>query len=50
MDGTKVDEVLPVNHEYQSLGVLEVVPPQRADLVLATNVPHLMVSGGRGKR
>ena len=32
--------VVTVDHEDESLGVLEVVPPQRPDLVLAAHVPH----------
>lgn len=32
--------VIGVDHEDDTLGVLEVMPPQRSDLVLPTNVPH----------
>lgn len=32
--------IVGVYDEYQSLGVLEVVPPQRTDFVLAAHVPH----------
>ncbi len=32
--------VVGVNHEDEPLGVLEVVPPKRADLVLAADVPN----------
>jgi len=32
--------IIGVHNENQSLGVLEVVPPQRTDLVLTANVPH----------
>lgn len=32
--------VVRVHHEDQALGVLEVVAPQRTDLVLAADVPH----------
>ena len=32
--------VVAVDHKDQALRVLEVVPPQRADLVLAADVPH----------
>jgi hypothetical protein len=32
--------VIAVNDEDDALGVLEVVSPQRPDLVLSTNVPH----------
>jgi hypothetical protein len=31
--------VIGVHHEYETLGVLEVVPPQGPDLVLAAHVP-----------
>jgi len=32
--------VIRVDHEDDTLGILEVMPPQRSDLVLPTNVPH----------
>jgi len=32
--------VVTVHHEDEPLGVLEVMSPQRSDLVLATDVPH----------
>ena len=32
--------IIAVNHEDQALRVLVVVPPQGANLVLATDVPH----------
>lgn len=32
--------IVAVDNENDALGVLEVVPPQRADLVLPTNIPH----------
>ena len=38
-----LDDALPVvavHDEDESLGVLEVVPPQGADLVLTAHIPH----------
>lgn len=38
-----LDDTVPivaVNHEDDTLGVLEVVAPQRTDLVLTTDIPH----------
>jgi len=38
-----LDDTVPivaVNHENDTLGVLEVVAPQRTDLVLTTDIPH----------
>lgn len=32
--------IVRVDHEDQTLSVLEVVPPERADLVLSSDVPH----------
>ena len=32
--------IVGVDDENDTLGVLEVVPPQRADLVLSTDIPH----------
>lgn len=32
--------VVGVDHEDDTLGVLEVVSPQRSDLVLSTDIPH----------
>jgi len=32
--------IIAVNHEDDALGVLEVMPPQRSDLVLTSHVPH----------
>lgn len=32
--------IVGVDDEDDTLGVLEVVPPQRADLVLSTDIPH----------
>lgn len=32
--------VVAIHHEYESLRVLEVVFPQRPNLVLAADVPH----------
>jgi hypothetical protein len=32
--------VVAVNHEDDTLGVLEIVSPQRTDLVLTTDIPH----------
>ena len=32
--------IVAVNHEDDTLGVLEVVAPQRTDLVLTTDIPH----------
>lgn len=32
--------IVAVNDEDDTLGVLEVMPPQRPNLVLATNIPH----------
>ena len=32
--------IVAVDDEDDALGVLEVMPPQRSDLVLATNIPH----------
>jgi len=32
--------IVAVNNEDDALGVLEVMPPQRPDLVLSTDVPH----------
>ena len=40
---TGLDNTVPivaVNHEDDTLGVLEVVAPQRTDLVLTTDIPH----------
>ena len=40
---TGLDDTIPivaVNHEDDTLGVLEVVAPEGADLVLTTHVPH----------
>lgn len=38
-----LDDTIPivaVDDEDDTLGVLEVVPPQRTDLVLTTDIPH----------
>ena len=32
--------IVAVNDEDDTLGVLEVMPPERADLVLASDIPH----------
>ena len=32
--------IVAVNDEDNTLGVLEVMPPERTDLVLTTNIPH----------
>ena len=32
--------IVAVDDEDDALGVLEVMPPERADLVLATDIPH----------
>lgn len=32
--------IVAVNNKDDTLGVLEVVPPQRSDLVLTTDIPH----------
>ena len=32
--------IVAVNDEDDTLGVLEVMPPERADLVLTANIPH----------
>lgn len=32
--------IVAVNHENDTLGVLEVVAPEGADLVLTTDIPH----------
>ena len=32
--------IVAVNDEDDTLGVLEVMPPQRSDLVLASDIPH----------
>lgn len=32
--------IVGVDNEDDALGVLEVVPPQRSDLVLTTDIPH----------
>lgn len=32
--------IVGVDNEDDTLGVLEVVPPQRTDLVLTTDIPH----------
>lgn len=32
--------IVAVDDEDDTLGVLEVVPPQRSDLVLSTDIPH----------
>lgn len=32
--------IIAVDDEDDTLGVLEVVPPQRTDLVLTTDIPH----------
>lgn len=32
--------IVAVNDEDDTLGVLEVMPPQRADLVLTADIPH----------
>jgi hypothetical protein len=32
--------IVAVNDEDDTLGVLEVMPPERANLVLATDIPH----------
>lgn len=32
--------IVAVNNEDDTLGVLEVMPPQRTDLVLTTDIPH----------
>lgn len=32
--------VVGIDHEDDTLGVLEVMPPQRSNLVLTTNIPH----------
>lgn len=32
--------IVGVNDEDDTLGVLEVMPPQRADLVLSADIPH----------
>lgn len=32
--------IIAVDNEDDALGVLEVMPPQRPDLVLSTNIPH----------
>jgi hypothetical protein len=32
--------IVGVDNEDDTLGVLEVVPPQRTDLVLTTHIPH----------
>ena len=40
---TGLDDTIPivaVNHEDDTLGVLEVVAPQRSNLVLTTDIPH----------
>lgn len=33
--------VVGVNHKNETLGAGEVVPPQRTDLVLTANIPHV---------
>jgi len=41
--GASLLDTLPivrVDHEDQTLGVLEVVAPQRSDLILTTDIPH----------
>jgi hypothetical protein len=40
---TGLDDTIPiiaVNHEDDTLGVLEVVAPQRTNLILTTDIPH----------
>lgn len=32
--------IVRIDDEDDALGVLEVVPPQRSNLVLSTNIPH----------
>ena len=32
--------VIAVHHEDQTLGVLKVVPPERSDFVLTTDIPY----------
>lgn len=32
--------IVAIDHENDTLGVLEVMPPQRSDLVLSSNIPH----------
>ena len=32
--------VIRIDHEDDALSILEIVSPQRSDLVLTTNVPH----------
>ena len=32
--------IVAVDNENDTLGVLEVMPPQRSDLVLSSNIPH----------
>lgn len=32
--------IVGVDHEDDTLGILEVMPPERSDLVLATDIPH----------
>lgn len=32
--------IIAVDHEDDTLGVLEVMSPQRSDLVLSTDIPH----------
>lgn len=32
--------IVGIDNEDDALGVLEVVPPQRSDLVLTTDIPH----------
>ncbi len=32
--------IIAINDENDSLGVLEVMPPQRSDLILSSDIPH----------